>query len=301
MSEKRVVLAGGSGFIGRELARQWLAEGFSVTILSRGAKPIEGCKVVPWDSAGVGTWREEVEGSAVVVNLSGEPIAQRWTPAVRKGIMDSRVNATRAVGKAIQSCLTPPPSWVNASAVGYYGDTGDWESSESSRPGTGFLAEVAQAWEAEVDAHARPDTKAVKLRVGHVLGKDGGALKTLVPLTNMFLGGHLGSGKQWVPWIHIRDLARMVVWAVEQGLEGPINACAPNPVRQSEFMKALRSELARPWSPPVPVFALKVAEAMGIPPAEVLLASQRVVPSLALSRGFRFEFESLDKALTDLL
>lgn len=301
MADKRVVLAGGTGFLGKELAKLWLEKGYSVAVLSRSGKQVPGCTAIEWDGSHVGTWRQALDGAAAVVNLSGEPIAQRWTPAVRRGILESRVTTTRAIGKAVQSCIHPPASWVNASAVGYYGDTGDWESAESSRAGTGFLAEVAEAWEREVDEHGRPETKAVKLRIGLVLGKGGGALKALAPLTNLFLGGHLGSGRQWVPWIHVRDLARMVVWAVENGIEGPVNACAPNPVRQSEFMKALRSELARPWSPPVPRFALKMAEAVGAPPAEVLLASQRVLPVAALSRGFEFEFEQLAPALADLL
>src|SRR5579863_9941329 len=199
-----------------------------------------------------------------VIHLAGEQVAQRWNPKVKQRIRDSRVLGTRRLVDAIARVQHKPGVLVCASAIGYYGDRGDELLTESSGPGSGFLAEVCREWEEEASHAADFGLRVVKLRIGFVLGKEGGALAKMVPAFRAGVGGRLGSGRQWMPWIHAADLAEMFVHAAEgdsgvSGIGGVWNACAPNPVTNAEFTRELGSVLHRPTLFPVPAFALRLA------------------------------------------
>lgn len=298
----RVIIAGGSGFLGRSLIDAFRKDGHEVVVLARHPKPVEGARVLVWDAKTAGEWLKELDGAYAIVNLAGEPVAQRWTEDAKRRIVSSRVDSVKAVAVAIQQVPTPPEVWINASAIGYYGDTGDREVDESAPPGAGFLAETCVKWEKAVEESQTLETRKVRLRIGVVLGKDGGALAPLLKLARLFHGGAAGDGRQFMPWIHVEDLARMFVWSAgNNGISGPLNGVAPVPARNAEFMKALRHAVRRPWSPPAPAFAIKLgAKVMGVEP-EILLDGFRVVPSVAVKGGFRWEYGDLDQALKNLV
>jgi uncharacterized protein (TIGR01777 family) len=293
----KLVLAGGSGFIGRALVGHF--EGWEVVVLSRHVGSVAGARVVVWDGRTLGDWAKEVDGAGVVLNLSGFPVSVKWSEGNRKKILESRVGSTIAIRQAIEAAAEPPDVWVNASAVGFYGDRGEELLDESSGAGDGFLAEVCREWERAALESLVAKTRCSVLRTGVVLGSEG-ALPTLAKLARAGLGGAAGSGKQWMPWIHVDDLCGMYRWLVEQG-SGVVNVCAPEPVRNRDFMGALRHVLRRPWAPPAPAFALKAVGKLRGPDAELILSSYRVVPKYGLEHGFEWRFRSLDAALLNLL
>lgn len=295
----KLVLAGGSGFVGAAIIERF--SDWEVVVLGRRGTDVPGARGVKWDAATIGSWTSELENVDAVINLAGEPIAQRWTEESKRRILESRTRSTCVIGEAIQQLSTPPKVWVNASAVGYYGDTGDTEVDETSAPGRGFLAETCLAWEDSQRSWSLPGTRCVRVRIGVAFGKDGGALPVLAKLTRSFLGGAAGNGRQFVPWIHVDDLARLFRWCVESPVEGPVNGCAPLPIRNAELMEALRKTIGRPWAPPAPTPLLKVATGLMGLPAETVLISSRVVPRVAQQHGFAFQHADLERALRDLL
>jgi uncharacterized protein (TIGR01777 family) len=239
-----------------------------------------------------------VEGAGAVVNLAGANIsAQRWTGAYKVQIRQSRIEPTRAIVEAIRAARARPRVLVNASAVGWYGGRGDEEITEASTPGKDFLAEVCQAWEAEALRAEPLGVRVVLLRTGVVLARDGGALAKMVPPFKAFVGGPIGSGKQWVPWIHLADEIGLILWAIESQVRGPVVAVAPNAVRMKEFARALGRALHRPALFPVPAPALRLAVGEM---AELLLDGQRARPIKALESGYRFRFSRAEEALQDL-
>ena len=297
----KVVIAGGSGFIGRAVVAAAVEAGHEAVVLSRSGKAGPGARAVQWDGSTLGPWTGELEGADGVVNLAGETILKRWTLAHRKAMRSSRLGTTRLIGEAVAACSNPPKAWVNASAIGWYGDSGQREVSEASPAAKDESAALCRDWEAAVDESATPSTRKVKVRIGLVLGNDGGALPLLAKVTKAFLGGPLGDGTDYRSWIHIKDLARMIVWAVESDVVGAINGTAPNPVTEADLMAALREALGRPPVPPAPPFVAEaMANLMGIP-KEVLLSGCRAVPAIPLARGFQFEFPTIARALSELL
>lgn len=300
---RKVIVAGGSGFVGGELLRVLKAEGYETVVLSRTTKPVAGAdRVAAWDGKTLGDWKKEVDGAYGVINLSGQSIMTRFTPEARKKIRDSRVDSTKAIGEAITQSQVPPSVWINASAIGIYGsDTGDRKLTEGSPHGVGFMPEVCQAWEAAVDAFALGQTRQVKIRIGIVMGQGGGAFEQLSKVTKAFAGGALGDGKQMMSWIHVTDLARMFVWALENPVEGIYNGTAPNPKSNADVMAAFRAVYGRPPIPPAPSFIVPVLARLMNMEAELLLGGSRVIPEMALVKGFRFRFETLSEALEDLV
>lgn len=289
----KVVLAGGSGFIGKHLAQLFSSHGgYEVITLSRSTGPGK----VQWDAKTVGDWWKELDGADAVINLTGETISQKFTPETKARIRSSRLDSTQAIHNAIQKCETKP-FWINASAVGYYGSAGNTILDESSQPGTGFLADLCQEWEALPN---QTENTAI-IRIGIVLHPDGGALKPLDTLTRSFLGGHAGTGQQWMPWIHIDDLCEMIFWIAQNKLNGPFNLCAPNPVTNADFMQTLRKVRNRPYSPPVPSFMLNlIGQTIG-PDSSLILNSLRCIPKHAQDIGFEFRFPKLADSLPNLL
>jgi uncharacterized protein len=299
---KRIILAGGSGFVGRALAPVLVAKGYDVVVLGRSpALRKDGVDYLQWDGKTVGRWSSAIEGAQAVVNLTGKNINCRHTAENRREIIRSRVDSVRVLGEAIANCATPPKVFVQASGVGYYGDTGDKVADESAPTGSDFPAEVCRQWEGAFDALHLPTTRKVVLRLGVVLGRDGGALPVLEKLTRWFLGGAAGSGRQFISWIHVADLIQMFVSAIERPeFTGAFNATAPAAVTNREFMRELRRALHRPWSPPVPApFVRAGAWLMGSEGGLALLSS-RCAPRRFLEHGFQFQFPTLRDAFANL-
>jgi uncharacterized protein (TIGR01777 family) len=298
---KRIILAGGSGFIGQALGQVLLKSGYSVTILTRSPRArSDGIVEVRWDGKTPGAWVESLDGAEAIVNLAGRNINCPHTPANLADITASRVDSVAAITAALPRLSRPPRSWVQASAVGFYGDTGDRICNESSPAGTGNLADICRHWEGALPASPVPNLRKVVLRIGFVLGRQGGALPVLSKITKLFLGGAVGSGRQYMSWIHLADLIQMFVAAIEEPLSGVYNAVAPEPVTNANFMRELRRVLHRPWSPPAPEFAVRLGSRLMNSEATLALMSARCVPQRFVERGFKFEFPSLEAALKDL-
>jgi uncharacterized protein (TIGR01777 family) len=234
-----------------------------------------------------------------IVNLAGANVGgKRWSDEYKKEIRESRLQATRALVDAMRASTRRPRVFVSASAVGYYGGRGDEEVTESTSAGSDFLAEVCKAWEDEAARAEQLGVRTVLLRTGVVLDRNDGALKKMVPPFKAFVGGPIGSGQQWVPWIHIGDEVGLILWALAGTVRGPVDATAPKPARMQDFARALGRALGRPSLLPVPAFALRLAIGEM---AEVLLEGQRALPRKALEGGYRFQFDDLDRALRDVL
>lgn len=302
MNPKRIVIAGGSGFIGSALAREFSGRGFEVAVLTRSpGQRTDSVKEVEWDGVHLGEWIAQLDGAEAVINLAGKTINCPHTPENLLQITTSRVNPVKTIAAAIGHVKVPPRVWVQASAVGFYGDTADVARDESSPGGNDTLADVCRQWEAAFTAVKVPQTRKVTLRIGFVLGRDGGALPLLSKMTKWFLGGAAGSGRQYLSWIHLADLTAMFVAAVaNEKLSGTFNAVSPRAVTNAQFMRELRRTLHRPWSPPAPKFAVKLgARLMGSEPT-LALVSQRCVPKKFQASGFQFKFTDLSSALSDL-
>ncbi|HXH60725.1 MAG TPA: TIGR01777 family oxidoreductase, partial [Fimbriimonadaceae bacterium] len=251
----KIIVAGGTGSLGRLLTAAFKGAGYHVLVLSRSA----GAGRVVWDGKTVGDWATELEGAIAVVNLSGQSVVKRWTPASTKAMRDARVLSTIAIADAIKACKTPPRVWINASAAGYYGDTGDREVTEASKPGNGFLAELCVEWERACLQAYTPETRKVCLRIGVVLGPGAEFIKKVGILVRIGLGSALGNGRQYVSWIHGHDLAQMALWCLQEPVSGPLNAVAPQPVTNACLMAEMRAALSRPPVPPVPAPLVRLA------------------------------------------
>ena len=294
----KVIIAGGTGFVGRRLTRALGKAGHEVVVLSRSASlPPEGAaRVVAWS----GPWRDELEDAGAVVNLAGAGIAdRRWTAERKEEIRESRVAATRRLVEAMARSRRRPDVLVNASAVGYYGDRGDERLAERAAAGAGFLTDVCSAWESEAARAEAAKVRVVLLRFGVVLGSEGGALPRMLVPFRLGLGGRLGSGRQYMSWIHVEDAVGLARMALERReTRGPLNVVAPGPQTNAAFSRALASVLGRPCFLTAPAFALRLV--LG-EMSEMLLASQRVEPAAALAAGYDFRFPDLAPALRDLV
>jgi hypothetical protein len=302
MNKKRVVLAGGSGFLGRALAKELLARDYEVVVLTRTPHVrSDGAKEMAWDGKTCGEWIQSLDGAEAVVNLAGRNIKCRYTPENLRELTASRVDSVLAIAAAMGRVARPPGVWVQAGAVGIYGDPKDRLCDETSPAGNDTLAGICQPWEAAFNSASAPKTRRVLLRIGFVLGRDGGALPLLARLTKWFLGGTVGSGGQFISWIHVGDLSRMFIEAIERNeLAGTFNAVSPNPKTNQEFMRELRRALHRPWSPPAPEWTVKLgSRLMGTEPS-LALTGCRAVPKRFLEAGFQFKFAELRPALKDI-
>ena len=306
----KAVIAGGTGFLGSGLAASLRADSHDVIILTRGpagsapreakaSAPLHGGKVA-WDPvARTGEWSAALDGADAVINLAGEPLdAGRWTDARKASILESRIEATEAIVKAMSAATRRPAVLLNASAIGVYGTRGAEALTEESASGSDFLASVCVAWEAAAMAAAWM-TRVVLLRTGLPLDTSGGALPKLALPFRFFAGGRVGSGDQYWSWIHREDWTRMVRWAIDTAtIEGPLNLTAPSPVTNREFTQALARALHRPALVPAPAFAVRAA--LGEMADAVILAGQRVLPAKATTNGFEFRYPDLDSALREI-
>lgn len=298
----RIVLAGGSGFIGQSLSPPLVSKNYEIVVLTRGKSNHHGrIREAHWDGKKLGEWTQFVNGALGLVNLTGRSINTRHTPEHRREIIDSRVDSVRILGEAIGRCMQPPKVFVQLAGVGIYGDKGERICDETTAPGDDFVSEVCKKWETAFDSVDSPNTRKVLLRLGVVLGRNGGFLHVLSRLTRWFLGGQVGEGRQYISWIHIADLSRMILQAIDQEqLTGVFNATAPNPVTNAELMRGLRRALHRPWSPPVPEFAARIGSWLMGTEASLALVSQRCVPKRFLEKNFEFEFPNLREALANI-
>jgi uncharacterized protein (TIGR01777 family) len=303
MSKGRIVLAGGSGFLGRALAEEFSSAGYEVVVLTRKAgKSFKGARQVEWDGRTVGYWARELEGAAAVINLAGRSVDCRHTAKNRREIVGSRVHSVEAIGRAVRACAEPPKVLVQAGSLAIYGDAGSRVCDESAPAGKGFPVEVCLKWERAFDSLKLPRTRKVLLRIGFVLGRDGGAFPKLARLARVYLGGTTGSGRQYISWLHARDFCRLVLWTVEhEEAEGVFNATGPAPVTNAEFMCELRCALRRPWSPRVPAWLVRVGSFLLGTEAELALTGRRCVPERLVESGFKFMHTNLEFALADLV
>jgi uncharacterized protein len=292
-----VVVAGGTGFLGRPLSRALAADGHDVFILTRGSTDRRTNSITWTPNGESGPWASAIDGAGVVVNLAGESIAaKRWTAAQKRKILDTRVLATRSLVTAIRTASVPPSVFVSGSAVGYYGPLGDEVVTEDAPPGSDFLARVCVTWEEEARRAAKAPTRVVCVRTGVVLEKDGGALPQMLPPFKVGVGGPVGSGRQYWPWIHRQDWIDLVRWAIRTpDAGGAINATAPHPVTNADFARALGRAMHRPAFMPAPAFALRLL--LGEMADALLLSGQRAVPRRAERGGFTFAYVKVDEAL----
>jgi uncharacterized protein (TIGR01777 family) len=288
--------------IGSLLTERWRQSSHSLVLLSR-RPPVEISVAkkqwLAWQPGASGEWERAIDGADAIINLAGEPIAgKRWTTEQKKILRSSRIEGTKALVDAIAKAQIKPKLMISSSAVGYYGPHGDQTLNEDSKPGDDFLARLCVDWEAEAQKAEALGVRVCLLRTGIVLAKGQGALKKMVPPFKMFIGGPLGSGRQWMPWIHIEDEVSVIQFLVEnERARGAFNGTAPNPVTMAEFSETLGAVLNRPsWARvPPSVLALVVGEM-----AEMLLNGQRAIPEAAIKLGFKFKYPNLKLALESL-
>lgn len=307
----RVVITGGTGLIGRALAESLLEEGHQAVLVARRAGRARnlpaGARVVQWDGASAAGWGVEVDGADAVVNLAGASLAgdgllgipfQRWTRERKEIILSSRVRAGQAVVEAIAAAAQRPKVLIQSSAVGYYG-TGEDAVDEQALPGTDFLARVCQAWEGSTQAVESMGVRRVVVRTALVLSHRGGLFPIMVLPFRLFIGGRLGSGRAWFPWIHIRDQVRAIRYLMENPrASGAFNLVAPEAVRSADFTRTLARVLHRPAVLPIPAFLLRLG--LG-EKSTLVLEGQRPTPRRLTELGFTFEYRELERALRHLL
>jgi uncharacterized protein (TIGR01777 family) len=298
----KLVITGASGFVGAELAAELARHHHTLVLLSRNAPARPGglgIEWLTWEPSVAGNWQSVVDGADGVIHLAGEPIAEkRWTQSRKQSLWGSRVGTTRLIVDAIAKAKRKPDFLISASAVGYYGPHGDETLTEQSPPGNDFLGRLCMAWEGEANKARAHGLRVAVVRTGIVLGKGKGALAKMVTPFKFFMGGRLGSGRQWFPWIHLDDEVGLINFLIEnEQADGPINATAPNPVTMDEFCKTLGKVLNRPsWAPvPASVLSLMLGEM-----AEMLLTGQRALPQAARRMGYDFKYPQVLEALASL-
>jgi len=310
MKKQKMILAGGSGFLGGELTKQFSALGWEVVILTRSPKSrADGVRELSWDAKSLGEWARELDGATAVLNLTGRSVDCRYSGKNRREILDSRVNSTRVVGEAIAQSKTPPRVWLNSSTATVYQHTFGKPHDESSREmdsateaKDAFSVEVAQAWERTLNEATTPHTRKVALRTSMVLGLGRNSVfPVLRRLTRFGLGGRQGSGKQFVSWIHVEDFCRAIEWIIaHDALSGPINQCAPNPLPNAEMMKLFREVCRMPVGLPATEWMLEIGAFFLRTETELIFKSRRVAPGRLLTSGFEFRFPTFREALVDL-
>ena len=304
--DKRILVTGATGFIGGRLSTELSRAGYEVVALSRRCIDAEtvfagSAKTVKWDGITAAGWSEMADGALAIVNLAGDSIGSgRWTEKKKERILESRLNAGKAVTEAIRRAEHKPQVLIQASGVGYYGDRGDQLLDEDSSNGSGFLADVARQWEQSVREVESLGVRLAIIRLGVVLGPRGGVMSRLIPPFRFFVGGHPGSGKQWLPCVHIDDVIGVIRFLVERAdCEGPFNVTVPEPTRSKDFYNLLGRAMRRPANFPMPGFALKLA--LGEMATELLLSSTKVVPKKLLEAGYEFRFPDPAAAFSDIL
>ena len=307
--KSKIVLAGGSGFLGQTMAKYFETQGLEAVILTRCSDltSLAG-RGVPWDARTPGEWQAELEGAAAVINLTGKSVNCRYDKKNRKEILDSRLNSTRVLGEVIARCIRPPAVWLNASTATIYrysfGAAWDEEGEIGATPEAkdAFSIEVAKAWEGALQGARTPSTRKVALRMAMVLGTGKNSVFPMLRrLTRLGLGGRMGNGRQYVSWIHEVDCCRAVEWLLgHDDIHGPVNVAAPNPVPNAEMMKSLRDICKVPIGLPASNWMLEVGAFLLRTETELIIKSRKVIPGRLLEAGFRFQFPDIKAAFDDL-
>jgi len=302
MSNK-IIIAGGSGVLGNLLVEAYGKAGREVVVLSRSVpSESEETRYVAWDGCTVGEWTRELEGALAVINLAGRSIHTRFTAKNRREIRESRVQSTAVIGEAIHRCSRPPKVWINAGGISIY-EPSDVLRTEADVPdGTGFLAGISKAWEAVFAEADTPVTRKLQLRISSVLTSKGGMLFPLVKLTKLRLGGTIGSGRQYISWIHEQDFVKLVDWCIRsRNVQGVLHASGPNPTQNKDFMRGLRNRLSVSFGVPNYEWSTKIgAWLIGTEP-ELALSGHRVVSHILQEEEFTFDFPELQDALHNLM
>ncbi len=301
---KKLIISGGSGFLGSLLTDYFCERFDEIMLLSRKfSKPHKNIRTVTWDATSLTGWERELENADVVINMAGRSVDCRYTEQNKRSIMDSRVETTALLGKAISLCDHPPKLWLNSSTATIYRHSLNKEMTEQNGEiGTGFSVSVAQAWENALFSSSTPSTRKIALRTSIVLGKEGGALSPIKKITKLGLGGKQGSGNQKFSWIHQLDFVRSLDFLIQHpAIEGPINIVAPKPTSNTHLMQLMRKNLGMPFGIPAPKPILELGAYIIRTETELLLKSRNVIPQRLLEAGFKFKYPQLDDALNELL
>jgi uncharacterized protein (TIGR01777 family) len=299
----KILITGGTGFIGSFLTTRLILEGHKVSVLIRDEKFVKTGSpdvfLIPGDPTVPGPWQQPIKNYDAIINLAGASIFSRWTAEQKKSIRESRVNSTRNIVDAMDASSGKAVTLLSASAVGYYGFHGDEEVTENMPPGVDFLATIAQEWEEEALRAQQKGVRVCITRFGIVLGADGGVLGQMVPLFKNFIGGPIGNGEQWFSWVHVDDLTEAFSFLLKHPeLSGPFNVCSPKPVRNKELAKTIGKALHRPSLMPMPGFMVRsVLGEFG----SVILKGQKVIPRRLLENGYDFKYQDIDKAIVSIV
>jgi len=302
----KLIIPGGSGFLGLQLARHFGAKGWMVYILSRQEKESEGnIQFLRWDGKTLGAWAKEIDGADAIVNMAGRTVNCRYNETNKKQILDSRIDSTRILGKAIKKATNKPKIWINSSSATIYQDTRGAlpaNNEYDGQIGTDFSMNICKAWEKEFNAAPSDTVRKIALRSAIVIGKEsGGAMEYLINLSKLWLGGTQGDGQQFISWVHLKDFGRVVEFLIEQEhISGVINCAAPNPVTNQIFMKELRKAVGRSWGLPIPKFLLAFGAVFLRTQTELVLKSRKVVSKRLEEEGFQFEYATVETAFKDI-
>lgn len=305
---QHLIIPGGSGFLGLYLANYMASQGWKVTILSRKAKESTNTNIafVQWDGKKMDDWAKVFEGADAVVNMAGRTVNCRYTDKNKKQILESRIDSTRAIGKAIKIADHPPKVWINSSSATIYEDTRGGAPANNEyvgKIGDDFSMSVCKIWERELGAAQTPYTRKIALRTAIVIAKEkGGAMEYLLNLSKVGLGGTQGDGNQYVSWVHLEDFVRCISFLIDkEHINGVINCAAPNPVTNKVFMASIRQAIGRNWGLSMPEFLLEVGAVMLGTQTELILKSRKVVSLRLSEEGFVFNYPTLEKAMEEIV
>ena len=303
----KLIIPGGSGFLGLYLAEYFSKKGWEIVILTRGAKAPQGnIRYVHWDGKTIGPWADELDGADAVVNMAGRTVNCRYTDKNKAEILNSRLDSTKVLGEAIAKAANPPKIWINSSSATYYKDTrGSLPANDeyNGQTGSDFSMGVCQAWEKQFNESATPaNVRKIALRSTIVLGKQGGAMEPILGLVKKFAGGAQGPGTQYISWVHVHDFARIVDFLIERtDITGAINCAAPNPELNRDFMSKLRKACKVPFGLPMPEWMLRMGAVLIQTETELILKSRKVVSKRLEEAGFNFDYPTVEKAFEEIV
>jgi uncharacterized protein (TIGR01777 family) len=304
MELKKLILAGGTGFLGQAIINRFNNSSTQIVVFTRGASRKEkNVSYLNWDGKTIGSWVNELEDADAVINLTGKSVDCRYNEKNKAEIISSRVNATKILGEAIKKTINPPRVWLNCASATIYRNAEDRAMDEfDGQVGTGFSVDVCKQWEQSFNEAETPNTRKIALRISMVLGKGGGVMPVMTKLAKAGLGGKMGNGKQFISWIHEEDFLNALEWLIKnEKAAGVYNLAAPEPIPNKEFMKLMRNKLNKKIGLPAAEWMLKMGAVFLKTETELILKSRRVVPTKLLNEGFKFKFYSVEKALENLL
>lgn len=298
----KIVIAGGSGALGSCIIKRYYNTETEVIVLSRTQRPVDkNIRYVVWDAKKLGPWALELEGCTALINLVGQSVNCRYSEKNKKQIVSSRVDSTLILGKAIRTLELTPSVWINAGSAAIFGDSGDELKDEGSEIGEGFSPHVCKLWEQAFFKSATPETRKVFLRIGMVLQSDTGVLKPFTRLVKTGLGGRIGSGEQYITWVHEEDFVNLIQWSIGSNISGIIHCASPNPVKNKDFMKEIRNALKVPVGLPTPAFLTRIGAVFIKTEAELVLSGRRVISKVLEENKFYFKYPEIQQALSQLI